>query len=66
MSVHSFCKPFFVMLNNMSGTLLVPLMNGEDLAMFENYEQAKIAAEENPMGDAYGYQIFESGDGVGI
>ncbi len=51
------------MLHNQNDTLLVPLWDGEDLAMFDTFAEAENAAEENPMGQSFGYEIFEEGCG---
>jgi len=57
-------EQFFVMLHNQNDTKLLPLMAGEELAMYRTFLQAEDAAEANPFGAACGYEIFEAGCGV--
>jgi len=57
---------YFVMLEHPRG-IPVPMTTGEygeDIAWFELLDDAKEAAKNNPLGDAYGYEIFERGGGV--
>lgn len=55
--------PFFVMLYH-PNTGYTP-MTGEDddIARFESKETAREAAEHCTLGAAYGFEIFEIGDG---
>ena len=57
-------KPYFVMLNNQQGTRLVPLVDGEELAMFPTADKAIEAAEKNLMAINFGYEVFKFGEGV--
>ena len=57
-------KDFFVILNWPNGE--VSHMNqGEynDLVLFETEELARKAAKDNPLGEKFGYEIFEIGCG---
>lgn len=57
-------KPYFVILNHPSGDFL-PLINddGLSLSMYESEHEAMQAGNENPLGGAYGFEVFEIGDG---
>jgi hypothetical protein len=53
-------KPFFVMLISQKQDILIPLMdeNGE-LAMFDTEHEANKFAADNPMGQAFGFIVYE-------
>jgi hypothetical protein len=56
---------FFVMLNHPRGTP-VPMMDiqsDDEIAWFKTERQARSIAEQNPLGDAYGFEIFKLGEG---
>ena len=56
------------MLWNQRGTSLIPMMvddYGEDkLAMFATVGEAMEAANATPIGEAFGFDVFEAGNGV--
>jgi len=57
-------KPYFVMLYNQRGDRLVPMLEDMgELAMYASFEEAESAAELNPMGQSFGYDIFQAGCG---
>ena len=53
---------FFVMLNTQGGEY-APLMNGEEIAKFETSQLARACAQDNLLGAAFGFEIFERGTG---
>jgi hypothetical protein len=60
-----FPKPYFVMLWNQKQTRLVPLRDENDeLMMFSTVYGAIEAARETGFGAAFGYDIFEAGNGI--
>lgn len=58
-------KEFFVMLNTQNGGI-TPLVSGEreDLATFDTVEEAEEAAKSSSFGDAFGFEVFQTGYGV--
>lgn len=59
---------FFVMLNHPKCPPLIMNEVGDDafdftVAYFEAYELAKAAAEDNDLGEHFGYEIFQLGCG---
>ena len=59
---------FFVMLNHPRCAPLIMNKGGEDdcdfnVAYFETYELAKAAAQDNDLGSAFGYEVFQLGCG---
>ncbi|WP_155303458.1 hypothetical protein [Desulfosarcina widdelii] len=57
-------KPFFVILNHQNGSVLPMVENDDgDLAMFETETDAVTAGNNNPLGEHYGFEVFELGDG---
>jgi len=56
---------FFVMLTTQSGGY-TPLMSSktDNIAQFETEEEARASAEDNVLGENFGYEIFERGCGV--
>lgn len=58
-------KPYFVILNHQKEDVYLPMIDEDDkLAMYETYEAATTAGEQNPLGEAYGFEVFELGGGV--
>lgn len=55
---------YFVMLNCQFGSVTI-LMDeeGDEVAFFETKEDADFAAYENPLGKAYGWEVFCLGNG---
>ena len=58
-------KLYFVMINNQDGTLIMPMVDTEDqqVALFDTPWEAREAAQGNRMATAFGYEIFERGNG---
>ena len=57
-------KRFFVMLNNQAADRLVPLIQSNDeLAMFATLREAMDAARKTPLGEVFGFEVFEAGQG---
>lgn len=55
---------FFVILNHQNGSVLPMVKNDEgDLAMYSTEKDARKAAEANPLGETFGYEVFELGCG---
>ena len=56
---------YFVMLDNQDGKLVIPLKDkdGENVALFDTPWEAREAAQNNSFGSAFGYEIFERGNG---
>ena len=55
---------FFVMLTH-PACEYIPMTEGDgDLAKFETEQKARECAEQNPLGEAYGYEVFEIGCGL--
>ena len=59
---------FFVMLNHPKCPPLIMNEVGDDtfdftVAYFETYELAKAAAQDNDLGSAFGYEVFQLGCG---
>ena len=58
-------KPYFVILNHQNSDLFIPMTDENDnLAMFDSEISAVIAGQDNPLGKAFGFEVFEMGDGV--
>jgi hypothetical protein len=56
---------FFIMMNNQSGTTIMPITDGEDdVMLFETEEEAREMAEEHHFCNKFGFEIFERGTGV--
>lgn len=52
-------KPYFVILNHQKDGLYLPLVDDDDrLAMFESEIDATVAGNENPLGNAFGFEVF--------
>lgn len=50
---------YFVMMNNQKGTHIIPLVDDNDeVALYEEYEDAESDAINNPYAVAFGYSIF--------
>ena len=55
---------FFVMLHLRNGDVTVMLdAKGEEVAFYETKEDADYAAFENPLGKAFGWEVFCMGNG---
>lgn len=58
-------KPYFVMLNHPNGGVLPMVKDDEgNMAFYETEEDAGLAAEDNPLGETFGYEIFCLGMGL--
>lgn len=56
---------YFVILNHPNGGVVPMVKNDEaDLAMFESETEAMVCASDNPLGENYGFEIFELGGGT--
>lgn len=55
---------FFVMLYTPHGGY-TPMMGDDDIATFETEDTARKCAEDNPLGENFGYEIFQIGEGAG-
>ena len=55
--------PFFVMLYHPNTGYTPMIGEDEDIARYETKETAREEAENNPLGHAYGFEIFEIGMG---
>lgn len=57
-------KPYFVILNHPNGSVMPLVENDEqDLMMFESERKATICASDNPLGENFGFEVFELGNG---
>ena len=54
---------YFVMLHHPNVGVLVMVNEDETVALYETKEDAKAAAEDNLLAEAYGYEIFCRGYG---
>ena len=54
---------FFVMLYTQNGSFTPMMVDDYDIAKYETEEEARLAAKDNPLGEAFGYEIFEIGIG---
>lgn len=56
---------FFVMLNHPSQDIpAIPMVNeNDDISFFEDVESAKAAAKDNDLGENFGFDIFQLGNG---
>ena len=58
-------KPYFVMLRHPNGEYFLPLNDENDEnAQFATKEEAIAAAENNGMGSAVGYEVFDFREGL--
>jgi hypothetical protein len=55
-------KEFFVMLSTQSGGA-TPMIDGGEMAFFATQAEADAASRNNPLGDNFGYEVFELGCG---
>jgi hypothetical protein len=55
-------KEYFVMLSH--PVMPTPLMWDEDVMYFSTGEEAAKEAEKNPLGNAFGYEVFKLGGGL--
>ena len=55
---------YFVMLNTMNGGIM-PMVNDDDqTAIYKTEMKAREDAQQNPVAQAFGYEVFKIGDGV--
>ena len=55
---------YFVMLNSQSGKSIMPLIDEDEyVCLYDTFDEAKTAAENNIMGENFGYEIFLCGNG---
>lgn len=54
---------YFVLLHKGSWPPLPLVDENENIAWFETEEEASNVASENPLGEAFGFEIFELGRG---
>ena len=55
-------KDFFIMINSQNNEYIIPMTdNNNEVALFETYNEAKEIADDHPMCDAFGYEIFRRG-----
>lgn len=52
---------WFVMMYNQKGNCVMPLMDGDEVALFETEGLANDAARNNPFAKAFGFQSYEVG-----
>ena len=58
-------KPYFVILNHQKPDLFIPMEDENDnLAMFDSEISAIEAGQNNTLGNAFGFEVFELGGGV--
>lgn len=55
---------YFVMLDHPSGAIVPLTTEDNEVAIFANVRDARIAAMREPLGVQFGYEIFEVGTGV--
>lgn len=55
---------YFVMVFFSDGNYTPLMENDDNIAKFETREAAQKCAEENPLGENFGYEIFDIGCGV--
>jgi len=55
-------KPYFVILQCQNGGV-APLMDDDEIALFDTERDAFLCARENPLGAQFGFEIFELGTG---
>jgi hypothetical protein len=55
---------FFVMLTTQNGDYLPLIDKYGDIAKFNTANAARDSAKNNPLGENFGYEIFERGCGV--
>jgi len=54
---------FFVMLYTQNGSFVPMMVDDYDIAKYKTEEEARLAATDNPLGEVFGYEIFEIGAG---
>ncbi len=61
---------YFIMLNGPTDVHFTPMVktnkadpNETDVLLFETFEEAKTLADDHDYAQAYGYEIFQRGDG---
>ena len=57
-------KPYFVILNHQKKDIFLPFLDEDgELAMFETEIEAICEANQNPLGNVFGFEVFELGSG---
>ncbi|MFA5311697.1 MAG: hypothetical protein WC375_00095 [Methanomassiliicoccales archaeon] len=56
-------KPYFVMLNSQDGKILPMINCEEEISMYETTKDAIHDAEQNPLGHAFGFEVFDKNSG---
>lgn len=54
---------FFVMLGTQNGSYTPLMATDDEIARFESEDSARECAENNPLGEWFGFEIFEMGMG---
>ena len=54
---------YFVMLNTQDGNYVPLMFDMDTIARFKTFNDAKVSAENNPLGEHYGYEVFCIGCG---
>ena len=58
-------KPYFVMLYTQNGHGVAPLVDEkEEVCQFNSGADAFAAGQRNVMGAAFGFEVFEVGEGI--
>lgn len=56
----TFSSKWFVMLvDGMERKRPIPMVNDDDIALFESEDEAIRLAKANPLGAAFGYEVYE-------
>lgn len=56
-------KPYFVILNCPNGGISPMVQEDGELATYDSYDDAAEAAEDNMLGNHFGYEVFQTGMG---
>jgi hypothetical protein len=56
-------KPYFVLLNHQNGKVIPMMEDDENMAFFESEIEACECASKNPLGETFGFEVFELGGG---
>ena len=54
---------YFVMLETQSGGITPLVRDDDELALFDRIDEAINAGSQNPLGQVFGYEVFERGCG---
>lgn len=57
-------KDFFVMLNCQHGGATPMMGDDDEVAFYESEAAARVDADQNPLGEHFGYEVFELGTGA--